>query len=109
MILGEKKESEVLQKQGTLYLKTSFTFSLKLHILWIRQECAPTKIGSLLFGRILSRIFPKHPGGGIFGIFYHKNDSGGQLASVLPRKLFRRINYLILCMGMGFDYSNTHS
>ena len=32
MILGEKKESEVLQKQGTLYLKTSFTFSLKLQI-----------------------------------------------------------------------------
>ena len=40
------------------------------------------------------------------GNFYTKNGIGYKLASVGPRKLIKNINYFILSLGMGFDYSN---
>ena len=45
--------------------------------------------------------------GGSLGMFYLKNASGCQLASVEPRNLTKMIKFYILSMGMGFDYSNT--
>ena len=41
------------------------------------------------------------------GNFDHINGIGCKLASVGPRKLIKKINYFILSIGMGFDYSNT--
>ena len=38
-----------------------------------------------------------------------KNGIGYKLASVGPRKLIKKINYFILSIGMGFDYSNNVS
>ena len=42
----------------------------------------------------------------IFGKFDHRNGIGYKLSSVGPRKLIKKVNYFILSIGMGFDYSN---
>ena len=38
----------------------------------------------------------------ILGKSYNRNGIGGKLASVGPRKLIKKINYCILCIGKGF-------
>ena len=45
--------------------------------------------------------------GGILGNFDLKNGFGCKLASVVPKKLTKKINYFNLSLGMGFDYSKT--
>ena len=110
MILHEeKKGGELVQKTRKSTLKLALAFSLKLQKswkLWIMQECALTKMGSLLVGKILSKYF-QSARGGIFGKFEFINGIGYKLAIVGSRKLIKKINYFILSIGMGFDYSKT--
>ena len=46
--------------------------------------------------------------GGILGNFDHINGIGCKLASVVPRKLIKKIKCFLLSIGMGFDYSNNN-